>query len=229
MDALERLSQVATGLLGQVDQALLAHGAPAGHPVWSLLREVGALPGEAVAELVELRADDWLDLTAALAAERDRHQQVLDTLHRPVRWEGLAGSAAAARSATLIRAAEEATDRLVRTGRGLDELLQWLAETRDGVARALAQVMSSIDAVQLVTGTNGAAPESSELPDPAATARSAAEIAATMLGALADGWRAAQQLAQRQAAVFGELAEPLDLRAAERDFTPGPTALHLDL
>ena len=45
MDALARLAPVARPLLRDVDDALATLGAPPEHPVWALLRRVGATPG----------------------------------------------------------------------------------------------------------------------------------------------------------------------------------------
>jgi hypothetical protein len=232
MDALERLFRVATGLLGQVDRTLLQQGAPANHPVWALLREVGALPGEAIEALVEWRADSWLELRAGLAVERDRYERALELLRRPVSWEGFAGQAAGAQQGALTRATEEAADRLARTDLHLSEQEQWLSSSRDLVARALARVMSSTDAVTLVTGMDGTTAVVTSGPvglDATVAARSAAEIGVTLLTALAECWRDAQLLEGQWTAEFAELATPLTIRAAALDVMPSPTVLRIDL
>lgn len=232
MDALERLFRVATGLLGQVDRTLLQQGAPAGHPVWALLREVGALPGEAIEALVDWRADSWLELRAGLAVEHDRYEETLEQLRRPVTWEGYAGDAARARHGALTRAIEEAADRLSRTDRHLAEQEEWLSNSRDTVARALATVMGSTDAVTLVTGMDGSTAMVTGGAvglDATVAARSAAEIGVALLTALADCWREAQALERRWSGEFAELAVLLTIRAAALDVTSNPTALIFDL
>lgn len=223
MDALHRLVAVAGGLLGQIDRALLRQGAPENHPVWRLLREVGALPGEAVEALAGWQADAWWELRAGLKVERDRYEQVLELLHRPVTWEGLSGGAAAAQLTALSRATEQAAERLDRTDLHLREREQWLSDSRDAVARALARAMSSIEAVALVTGVNGGEQ------DVTVTARNAADLGVVLLTALADCRHRADLLERRWAGEFAELAVPLTTRAVDVDLTSTPTALRIDL
>jgi hypothetical protein len=56
MDALDRLAGSADGLLTRVDGTLGRSGAPGAHPIWPLLRRVGALPGAAVLAVSGLRS-----------------------------------------------------------------------------------------------------------------------------------------------------------------------------
>ena len=48
IDALARIEPVARGLLREVDDVLVAHAAPAEHPVWALLRRLATTPADAV-------------------------------------------------------------------------------------------------------------------------------------------------------------------------------------
>jgi len=103
MDLLDRVTGPAADLLARVDDGLLAEGAPAGHPIWPLLRRAGALPGDA--QLLTLRTaleDSAADVrwNAAVALARKGNgegaavlQQMLDrryveqTVKRDVRQD----------------------------------------------------------------------------------------------------------------------------------------------
>jgi hypothetical protein len=204
MDALDHLTGPAADLLTRVDDLLCRAGAPAGHPVWPLLRRLGALPGDAVAAVAALRAGP---LTAAGPTLRDlahRYADVAAPLTGDDRWQGAAGQAydAARRglAAHLDSEADSLTGRLHSTAGYADALADWVDRGRRAVARTLAEVLASAEAV---TVTVGRAPTG--VPGPALAA---AEIAARVLGVVADVHAEGEELLRRWAPELGELPPP---------------------
>src|SRR5437588_8347633 len=93
MDLLDRVYPVARELLARVDATLLAGGAPADHPIWPLLRRVGALPGEIVAHLAGVAADGSTGTADALRQQADGYRHRTDEVPMPAAWGGPAADA----------------------------------------------------------------------------------------------------------------------------------------
>ena len=174
MDLLDRVHPIARGLLGRVDATLLSSGAPADHPVWPLLRRLGALPGEVVERLAEIGPEA---LGAAAGPLRDRADGYLSwasSVPALAAWRGPAAEGFAARWSTLSRhlAGDEETmaGRLVDTARYLEDVAAWLGRARRELAGALAECLGSAEAATLHAGSA----------EPAAGARGAAVAAATL-------------------------------------------------
>ena len=168
-DALDRLSAEAVPLLRRVDAALTFSGASADDAVWPLLRRVRALPSDAVAAVagwlaaegcdVAIVARTAADLEATAAELRSfarRWDGALDTVAAPPPWEGAAAEAYRRRWAALHTyarggGADSAVGRLRATADHLDALAEWVTRSRRALAAALADALTSAEAVTLLT------------------------------------------------------------------------------
>lgn len=214
-DPLDRVAAPATDLLGRVDAALLAGGAPAGHPVWPLLRRVGALPGDAFAELLGLRPAALHACAAELRGHARSYLRVHAGLGAAQPWSGPAGRGYAARWAALhghlgesVDPAEESlAGRLGATAAYLDELADWMRAARVGVARAVADALGSAQAVELRVGrASGGAGHGRAAAVPAgADGVAAAVIAAHVLGAVLRALEEGDAVARRHRDHLAEL------------------------
>lgn len=186
MDALDRLAPDGQELLSRVDDALRSRGAPADHPVWPLLRTVGALPGEVLAFAVGMRAAPLA--TAGHQLIRGYHEERAHLLEAP-QWTGAAGDSFAARAAALAADLVTAADRLVETGSFAQAVAVWMDELRAGMARALAAALGSAQAVMVRSCTLEPAWEVSPQ-----VASAAADIGVAVLRAAAGALEAGEQL-----------------------------------
>jgi hypothetical protein len=152
MDALDRLAGPAGGLLARVDDILAATGAPDDHPLWTVLRRVQALPGDAVAAVVALRPSAMSEAGATLRGYLPAYAGARDALDRPVEWSGAAGDAFAAHARTLAEALASAAAGVRETSTAADAMAGWLADVRARLAVELAAVLSSAEAVTVVLG-----------------------------------------------------------------------------
>jgi hypothetical protein len=197
MDALARLEPVARPLLRQIDDALATLGAPPGHQVWSLLRQVRATPADAVtafAEMTEMTERSGPLRAASEAVRAQVEAYAGATIPASVPWAGGAGEAYADQAAALathLRGAaspdggdvgDSMTDRLEATASYVDEVAAWQARARGRIARALADVLSSAQAVSLRAAA-GKAGEGAVL----AAADAGAHLLAAAADALTDG------------------------------------------
>ena len=233
MDALDRLAGPANDLLTLVDRALARTGAPGAHPVWPLLRRVGALPGVAVGAIVELRpapsaaavpslrelARGYADASAVVtlggsaAAVRSGASGIAVGSDG---WQGGAAEAFAARwsalSAHLVGGGDSLYARLEATAAYADSIAAWMSRTRGAVAETVARVLTSAEAVAMVTDPAGAgwsAAESLGSESPAHRAAPAhAEIAAAVLEPIARACEEAFDLTERWSPRLAELAYP---------------------
>jgi hypothetical protein len=169
MDALSRLEPVARPLLAEVDAALATLGAPAEHPIWSLLRSLGATPADAVAHVAAVQPDPLLVAAGVLRGEAERY---LDTkVPADVTWSGSSGEAYRVQIAALTNHLTGAGNgdragsgdggragsgdragmlgRLEATASYLEQTAAWAVVARNRMAYALAEVLSSTQAVAL--------------------------------------------------------------------------------
>ncbi|GIF99619.1 hypothetical protein [Catellatospora citrea] len=192
MDALKHLHASTAGLLAQVDDSLARRGAPEEHPVWQLLRRTGALPGDVVSGLAGWSPEPWRQQAAALRGHAEVTVALGGDLDRLPSWEGTAGDAFAAARQRIGRDTRHRADRLRADAAFHEELADALATGRSRVARGLARVAASAEAVVLVTGVAvgaasatgrsvGAIGEPAFGPDPTLRAQAAATIAAALL------------------------------------------------
>ncbi|MEU4594532.1 hypothetical protein [Micromonospora aurantiaca (nom. illeg.)] len=191
MDALDRLAEPGLDLLGRVD-TLLAAGAPEGHRLWPLLRRMQVLPGAAVREFLDLHP---APLTGAGHAVRRLVRGYDDTcalLADQVAWSGAAASAYDEARAALLRHLDEGPDSLVgrleSTAGYADALAGWVEGSRAALARALAEVLGSAEAVAVHAATRPGAEAGR------AGASAAAEIATRVLGVLGVAYDGAETL-----------------------------------
>ncbi|MGS2615641.1 hypothetical protein ACVCAH_14130 [Micromonospora sp. LZ34] len=196
MDALDRLAEPGLDLLRRVD-TLLAAGAPEGHRVWPLLRRMQVLPGEAVRGFLDLRP---APLAAAGHAVR-RHVRAYDevgaALTDPVVWSGPAAGAYGQARTALLRHLDEGPESLVgrleSTAGYADALADWVEGSRLALARALADVLRSAEAVAVVAATT--MPGAVTPPRPTGPGGvAAAEIAARVLAVLCVAYDGAETL-----------------------------------
>jgi hypothetical protein len=174
-DALDRLVGPAGDLLSRVDATLARFGAPAWHPVWPLLRRLRALPGEAVGAFAVVEPAPLADAAAVLRPILQGYAEARATLPDRLDWSGVAAEAFTgqwvALGAHLDGGPPDLCSRLAATVSYVDALADWLAEARSALARTLAKVLGSAEAVQVRT---------------AADAVAAAGIAALVLAVLAE-------------------------------------------
>jgi len=213
MDLLDRVYPVAAALLEHVDASLAASGAPAGHPVWPLLRRLGALPGALVGHLVGVPRDGLTGASDALRRHAGGYRQRVDEVPMPAAWRGSAaeayGAAWSGLAGQLADGPDTLTGRLDDTASYLDDVTAWLGRTRRALAGTVAECLGSAEALALKASA-----------DAVAAATIGAYILATAAEALDDG----RALHERWAGRLAELAyRPVDPAPAG----PTPSALRL--
>jgi hypothetical protein len=193
MDALARLEPVAHDLMRRVDGSLLTLGAPPEHPVWPLLRRLGATPADAVAFFV---AVDEGSVRAAAASLRDR-AEAFEAAEVPTAppWRGAAGEAFGAYAADLRghlaggsgRGEDSMAARLRATAACVDDVADWCRRSRDGLARTLAEILASAQAVTVRSHAGHLAAVRAPVAAVAAAADIGARVLAAAAAAVADG------------------------------------------
>jgi hypothetical protein len=213
MDALARLEPVARPLLAAVDRLLGTLGAPADHAVWGQLRAVGGTPADAVGFFARLRP---AQLAASGSGLRglERAYAAID-IPVTVPWRGPAGEEYAAYAAALaehLNGDDSLAGRAAGSASYVDEVAGWQQRSRDRMARALADVLVSAQAVA-VTAHRGAADASLD------AVIAAADIGAYLLSLAAAAIREGHDLHQSSPAGLSELAfrAPAGPRAAGPD------------
>ncbi len=222
MDLLARLAAPAQDLLERVDGALVAGGAPAGHPIWPLLRRLGALPGDLVSHLCAATPGSLRPATEPLRSLTHSYVDGPDLMPGTAGWRGEAAEAFGAQWHALAGHLADGPDsmaaRLVATSSYVDDVAEWLAATRDAVAVAVAECLGSAEAATLralpvgaldsgVAGLASAVLAGGSRPAggrPDAAIRAAATIGARVLGAAATALDEGEALHSRWA---GQLAE----------------------
>ncbi|MFC4997290.1 WXG100 family type VII secretion target [Dactylosporangium cerinum] len=208
MDALDRLAGIGTDLLHRVDAVLIAGGAPAGDPLWPLLRQVGALPGDALEFGLKLTPGPLRTAAAQLRADADRFARRRDRLAADLgpaaaTWEGSGAEAFRARWQSLAGHLGDGGDPATVTGRlratasYAEALADWSDGLRTELAEAVARVTGSAEAVAIRGLAEG--------PPPAAVLEAAARIGVRVLRPVAEAFRAARDLEQRWSPDLAEL------------------------
>jgi hypothetical protein len=150
MDALARLEPVARPLLRQVDNALATLGAPVEHPVWGYLRRLGTTPADAVAFFADVQPARLRTTAGQLREQAAGYEAVSVPARLP--WQGAAGELYASQAAGLdahLRGEAGMAARLRATASYVDAVADWHQDARDRVARVLAEVLTSTEAVTL--------------------------------------------------------------------------------
>ncbi|WP_025619861.1 hypothetical protein [Salinispora cortesiana] len=200
MDPLDRLAEPGLDLLRRVD-TLLAAGAPEGHRVWPLLRRMQVLPGAAVRSFLELPAVAFSDAGRSVRQLVRGYDEVCAALTEPVLWSGTAATAFGEYRAALLSHLDEGPESLVgrleSTAGYADALADWIEGSRRTLARTLAGVLGSAEAVAVVVATSAPSAASAQLavsvPHPAAEVE-AAEIAARVLAVLSAAYDGVETL-----------------------------------
>lgn len=152
MDALDRLAEPGLDLLDRVDE-LLASGAPDGHRLWPLLRRMRVLPGAGVRGFLDLHPAPLADAARAVRRLVPGYDDVCRTLTDPVAWSGPAAAAYDQARTALLRHLDEGPDsligRLESTAGYADAMADWVEGSRRTLARALADVIGSAEAVRV--------------------------------------------------------------------------------
>ena len=149
MDALDLVAAAADDLLERVDRLL---GAPDDHPLWTLLRGVRALPGDAVAAIVALRPAELTGAASDLRGLVPAYDGARDALGRPTAWDGAAGEAYAVHARTISDGVASAAAHVLVTSSSADAVAAWLSDARSRLAMELAAVLTSAEAVSIVLG-----------------------------------------------------------------------------
>jgi hypothetical protein len=207
MDALDRLEPVARPLLQAVDSALDQLGAPPDHGVWTLLRRVGASPGDAVAGVALLKPECLRPAAAALREKAAGYEAV--RVPHDIGWLGHAGDSYAVRASALdqhLRGDGSASlaGRLRTSARYLDDVADWQQRSRDRMARALGDVLTSVQAVTMTRYLGGAGPTLQPGSSRAVTA--GADIGVRLLAEAAAALDDGVGVRQRWAGSLAELA-----------------------
>ena len=191
MDPLDQVVAVAGPLLRRVDDVLAGFGAPADHGVWRELRRVRLLPGDAVRAVAGLRAADLAEAPAELRADARAYASIAEFLPPPGTWTGDAADTydtARRRTADHLSGGPDSLDeRLEATADLADALIEWMTQARHDLAAALAEILSSMEAVSLTADA---------APDPATDrdALAAADVAECVLRTVADSYDLADDL-----------------------------------
>jgi len=190
MDRLDHLLDAARPMLDRVDQMLSVVGAPGDHRVWGELRRVRLLPGDAARAVAALRPAALGEAGPEIRAEARACVEIAAGLPAPEEWMGAAAEAydeARRRSAAQLSGGDESLDeRLEATADLAEALRDWMQQTRDELARALAEALASSEAAAL-TMAGG-------MPPGAADIVGAADIAASLLRVVAHNYEFADDL-----------------------------------
>ncbi|MEH0843583.1 hypothetical protein V6U81_14455 [Micromonospora sp. CPCC 205711] len=156
MDALDRLAEPALHLLARVD-TLLAAGAPEAHPVWPLLRRMQVLPGDALRAFLDLHPAPLAGAGHAVRRLVPAYDDACAALTDPGIWSGPAAGAYDEARSALLRHLDEGPESLVgrleSTAGYADALAHWVEGSRLAVARVLADVLGSAEAVRVLGAT----------------------------------------------------------------------------
>ncbi|MEE6261294.1 hypothetical protein [Plantactinospora sonchi] len=200
MDALDHLAVPGADLLARVDTLLGTAGAPAGHPVWPLLRRLRVLPGDALDAVLACRPAPLVAAGAATRTAGRAYDDVRVALAEPVGWRGPAAEAYAAQRRALVTYLGDGpgslAGRMAATAGYAEAVADWIGRTRAALARTLAEVLGSAEAVTVVT-----TPAAGQVPGTVA----AAEIGVRVLATVAEAYDEVEALSGRWAA---ELAGP---------------------
>lgn len=214
MDVLDRIAVPGRDLLSRVDAVLAAGGAPADHPVWPLMRRVGALPGDVLDAFCALAPEQ---ITATGRAVRGRagayveERADLAAAVAATTWEGDSATAFNQRWAALGGhiGSEVAPDapglagRLAATASYLDDVAGWMRSARRDLAHEVATALGSMEAVRV------RAPATGDPVRPDRAGPAAATIGAVVLA-----------VADRQAGAAEEVLERWAGRLTDLPFRP---------
>lgn len=201
MDVLDHLAEPAVALSGRVDDVLAAVGAPGGHRIWPLLRRLRVLPGDAVQAVLALRPAPLRAAGDVTRQVRWAYDEASAILADGGSWQGPAAEAFGAHRGALgghlADGADSLTARVDATVAYAEAVAEWIVHTRSTLARTLADVLGSAEAVTVVTArSDGGVP----------VEVAAAEIGARVLGTVVEACDRAEALPGRWAPDLAEVA-----------------------
>jgi hypothetical protein len=185
MDLLDRVRPVAEDLLGRVDAALHGFGAPPEHPVWSLMRRVGATPADAFAHVASLAPEPLREAGEALRRTAAGWPALVAALPAAVDSQGIAAQAYADARPAIATDLDALVDGMDATARYVGEVADWMAGARRALAREAATCLGSRQALVLRSYTPGTAGHGVSV----AAADLGARILAMIAASLDAGWR----------------------------------------
>jgi hypothetical protein len=191
MDSLDQVMETAGPLLRRVDELLSGLGAPPDHEIWAEMRRVRLLPGDAAQAVGALRAVDLDEAASELRADARGYADVAEALPPPGTWTGDAANAydaARRRTADHLSGGPDSLDeRLEATADLAEALIEWMGRARADLARTLAQVLGSVEALSLSAGS---------AIDPAAAREvmAAADVGRRVLQTIAESYEMAADL-----------------------------------
>ncbi|MFY1688441.1 hypothetical protein [Plantactinospora sp. WMMB782] len=203
MDVLDQLAEPAVALTGRVDDLLAAAGAPDGHRIWPLLRRLRVLPGDAVRAVLELRSEALAGAGEVGGELRRAYHETGAVLADGGSWQGPAAEVYAAHRSGLAEHVTGLTGRVDATTGYAEAVAGWIDETRYALARTLADVLGSAEAVAVLTAPPYAAGvEPGGLPSAGGVppGPAAAEIGARILATVDEAYDRAEALPRRWAA-----------------------------
>jgi hypothetical protein len=218
-DALDRIEPVARPLLSRVDAALVAHGAPAGHPIWDSLRRLATTPGDAVAFFAALNPAPLRSAAVDVREQISRYAGA--PIPARVPWSGAGGESYAPVAAALEAHlgapgsgagtapgdTESMAGRLLATASYVDDVAEWIGTARTSIAVALADVLASSQALA-VRRTDALAGDIAQIAGrvPAGVVAAAADIGAHLLIAAEEAHSSGHDLIGRWSGLLGELS-----------------------
>ena len=153
MDTLDQVMDTAGPLLRRVDELLSGVGAPPDHQVWTEMRRVRLLPGDAAHAVAALRAADLEEAGPELRADARGYAGIAEAVPPPGAWSGDAADAydvARRRTVTHLSGGPDSLDeRLEATADLADAMVDWIGQARADLARTLAEVLGSAQALSL--------------------------------------------------------------------------------
>jgi hypothetical protein len=156
-DLLDRVLPVAGALLDRVDSVLAGNGAPAGDPVWSLLRRLGALPGELVRQFATADPEALAGAGDLLRTQSRDYERGIDSVPMPASWRGAAAEAYLARFNALAGHQLALAAKRGDTASYLDDVAAWLRRSRRLLAGVVGESLGSAEALTLVAAGSAAA------------------------------------------------------------------------
>ena len=196
MDLLDRVAGPGLDLLGRVDAALVAGGAPAGDPVWALLRRAGALPGDLVEHLIDAGGDELASAAEQIHADARALDRENDAIPGTAGWRGGAAESFAGQWSAALGQTDRIVQRLTASADFAADVAAWVSGTRRQVAGAIAECLASREAATVRLAW--------PVPD-ADTSAAAAAIAAHVLSVVVDAAEAGEALRQRWAGHLDEV------------------------
>jgi hypothetical protein len=193
-------------LLERVDTVLMAGGAPAIDPLWLLLRQTRALPGDVVAHLVAVTPQTLVDRSLFLREQGLVYETAVDQVPLPGTWRGAAAERFIAAWSSLVAhlVGEPTTSvagRLRGLGSYLDDVAEWLVDSRARLASTLADCLTCAEAVVL-GAISASGPAAAAAPE---RVRAASAIGGHVLQVAADIVADGHTIGQRWADITAEL------------------------